>query len=144
MKKLIALLFAVLFIGTLSAQNIMNLSEANLYYKYTGVATDTASIGGTLNKVIVPNSTWGLYYDVKFKITEVSATTSTAVAFQGRKFNGDAWSTITTITYRGTGTDTTAYYTQVSTKQFYNEYRLLITPANGKVKLTTLEAYFRK
>jgi len=141
MKKYILLLIACLSFGVASAQ----LSDANLYYGYTGLPTDTVSWSRPWSKTIVPNATFTLYYDALVKITEVAASAQTAVLWQGRKFDTDTWSTITTVNYKGTGADTSIYFTQVTTKQFYNQYRLLVTPTTtGKVKITYLKAYFRK
>lgn len=141
MKKYILILIACLSFGVAQAQ----LSDGNLYYAYTGLSTDTVSWSRPWSKTIIPNATFPLYYDALVKITEVAASAQTAVLWQGRKFDTDAWSTITTVNYKGTGADTSIYFTQVSTRQFYYQYRLLVTPTTtGKVKITYLKAYFRK
>lgn len=140
MKKIVLLLIACISFAYANAQ----MSDASLYFKYTGLATDTVSQTRTWSYSVKPNSTYALYYDFVFKLTEVVATTQTAIALQARKFDTDSWSTITTINYKGTGSDTTFYYTQESTKQFYNEWRFLITPTSGKVKPSFIKGYFRK
>ena len=116
MKKILILLFLVALTASLQAQRTMEF--ATFYDSYVGVATDTASAAGTWSKYITINKGDAFYYDAQIKITEVSATTSTAVALQGRKFDTDAWSTITTVTYKGTGTDTTITYTANTNKVF--------------------------
>lgn len=143
MKKYILLLMACLSFAFAQAQNTLN--DSYLYYGYTGVSTDTVSWSRPWSKIITPNATFPLYYDALVKVTEVAASAQTAILWQGRKFDTDSWSTITTVNYKGTGSDTSVYFTQVSTRQFYNQYRLLVTPTTtGKVKITYLKAYFRK
>jgi len=127
-----------------NAQNVINLSDANLTYKYAGGLGDTASYATVYTRIMTPNSTYSLWYNMKIKITEVSATTSTTIILKARMFPTDAWSTVTTHTYKGTGADTTVVYQEITTKKSWNQYAIVITPTTGKVKLTTLDAAFRK
>lgn len=143
MKKLVLLLI-VAFAVSVSAQNILSLSDANLTYKYAGVVSDTATNAAPFTKIVTPNSTFSLWYNMKVKITEATASTATAIALKARMFPTDAWTTLTTIVYYGTGTDTTVAYQQIATKMAWNYYGLVLTPTTGRVKLTTFDAAFRK
>lgn len=140
MKKII--LFLLLAV---SLSSMAQLSDGNLYYKFNGTAADTSSVYTTWNKIISPNATFALFYNFAVKITEVTATTNVSVALQGAKFDNGSYATIgSAVRYYGGGSDTTILFSQESTKQFYNYYKVLITPANGKVKTTYIRAYFRK
>lgn len=147
MKKLMLILFALAITAGAFAQHVspaVELGADQWYYKFTGAVTDTASTGGAWSKIIMPNKPERLFYDFRVKITEVSATTSTAVAFKAKKMAGDAWTTVTTTTYKGTGTDTTITFAETSTASFYRFYQIVCTPANGKVKAETVEMALKK
>ena len=144
MKKIVLLLSMIVFGLSMQAQNVIALSDANLMFKYAGLATDTVSQTRTWNMTITPNSTYSLWYNMSVKITEVAATTQTAVALRAKMFDTDAWSTITTVNYKGTGSDTTIAFQEITTKKSWNYYNILITPTNGKIKATFIKAAFRK
>ena len=98
-------------------------------------AADTATNAAPWSFTIMPNKGNTVWYTFAVKITEVSATTSTVIQLQHKKFAYQAWANLgSAITYKGTGTDTTALFTEESTKTFARYIRVLVTPADGKVK----------
>lgn len=136
------LLCLTLFVVGANAQRTLNVDS---YYDiYTGLATDTVSQTRTWNMYFAPNKGERLFYDFRVKLTEVVATTQTAVALQGKKMDTDSWSTITTLNYKGTGTDTTLVFAETSTASFYRFFNILITPSSGKVKPTFIKVAFKK
>ena len=142
MKKVILLLVLAASFTFVKAQTAMG--DGNLYFNMSTTAADTASAAGTWSKSFYPNCTFGLFHSVALKITEVSATTSTVCVWRVRTFPTQSWTTLNTITYKGTGSDTTMFVTEVSNKKYGMEYGWLITPANGKVRVTTAQGKFWK
>lgn len=141
MKKFILFLMALIaVVASVSAQvtsPAVELDRDGWYYYFGGSATvDTASTGGAWSKIIMPNKPQILFYDMRVKITEVTATTSTAIALKAKKMDTDAWTTVTTITYKGTGSDTTVVFSEASTATHWRFYQWVVTPANGKVKVS--------
>jgi hypothetical protein len=143
MKKIVLFIMLAVSMAAISA-NELTLNDGKLYYKYDGTAADTSSVYTTWNKIVAPNATYALFYNFAVKITEVTATTATDVTLQGMKFDNGTYVPIDTVRYYGTGADTTILFTQESTKQFYNYYKIISKPANGKVKTTYIRAFFRK
>jgi hypothetical protein len=150
MKKLVLLLIAVCSFAFANAQTAtpIQFTPDQWFVSYTGSATlDTVSVNNTWYKEILPNKGQRLMYNIRVKITEVSAVsagTPVAVALQGKVFDTDTYTTITTLNYRGTGTDTTLTYSEASTAQVYRYFKVLITPASGKVKTTFVKASFKQ
>jgi hypothetical protein len=150
MKKFILLLVACVSFAIASAQTAVpvTLPADQWFVSYVGNATlDTVTVGNTWYKEILPNKGQRLMYNIRVKITEVSAVsagTPVAVALQGKVFDTDTYTTITTLNYRGTGSDTTLTYSEASTPQVYRYFKVLITPASGKVKTTFIKASFKQ
>lgn len=148
MKKLILLLVAVIAIAVnVNAQvtsAAVQLPADQWYHEFVGIATDTSSTGGAWSKIIMPNKPDRLFYDFRVKVTEVSATTSATIVLKGKKMDTDAWTTITTQGYKGTGADTTVTFAEVSTATFWRFYQVVVTPANGKLKTTFIKSAFKK
>jgi len=150
MKKLVLLLIAVIGFAFAQAQTAtpIQMTPDQWFVSYTGNATlDTVSVGNTWSKALLPNKGVRLMYNIRFKITEVSAVTNAtpvAIALQGKVFDTDTYSTITTHQYHGTGSDTTVTYSEASTASVYRYFNILVTPASGKVKTTFLKASFKQ
>jgi len=150
MKKLVLLLIAVIGFAVAQAQSgtTVTMPFDQWSYAYVGSSTlDTVSVGNTWSKALLVNKGSKVFYNIRFKLTEVSAVTAAtpvAVALQGKVFDTDTYTTITTLNYRGTGSDTTLTYSEASTGQIYRYFNILVTPASGKVKTTFLKASFKQ
>lgn len=149
MKKLILFLIAFVAIAlSVSAQVTSPASQLGMdtwYGEYTfSATTDTSSAGGAWSKIIMPNKPDRLFYDYRVKVTEVSATTSATITFKGKKIDTDNWTPIDTLTYHGTGTDTTVTFAEVATSTFWRFHQIVIAPANGKLKTTFIKASFKR
>lgn len=103
---------------------------------YTGLdAYDTIGAGDSVwvSRTIYPNKGERLYYDIYLSVDSTGGTGDVAnlcpFILQGRRLSVDSWTDIDTVNYAGTA-DTTFKYSQVSTAQFYTEYRISMTAAN--------------
>jgi hypothetical protein len=149
MKKFILFLFAALIVSvSLNAQSGRSYEFPVGLYATEALpftAADTATNAAPWSFTIIPNKGNTLWYTFAVKITEVSATTSTVIQLQHKKFAYQAWANLgSAITYHGTGSDTTALITEESTKTFARYLRILVTPANGKVKTTFILPSFKQ
>lgn len=151
MKKLIFLLSFIMvgFIATAQTtavtKSLFKIPTTAYIYQYVGTASD--SLGAVRDSILFPlyvesfNPTW---YDFKVRIHEVVSPCNVAVQLQGRKFSTDSWSTITTTTYKGVGTDTSILFNQTTTLQHYNYYQLVFKRASNKAKITDITAIFKR
>lgn len=150
MKKLVLLLIACVSFALASAQTAIpiQMNAEQWFVSYTGNATlDTVTVGNTWSKALLVNKGQRLMYNIRFKVTEVSAVTNAtpvAIALQGKVFDTDTYTTITTLQYHGTGSDTTVTFSEASTASVYRYFNILVTPASGKVKTTFLKASFKQ
>ena len=141
MKKLILFLSCLLIAVVANAQ----LKNGAFYYAYTGLASDTAGVGTTtFTKTISVNTDDATYYMAKVKVSDVTAGATGTVALKGRVFPDDAWTTITTTTWAGGGTDTTIVFTGQTNKNFYREFGITVTRTANKLKLTNFKISLKK
>lgn len=147
MIKIKAILsFILVAVCFLSVQNIdaQNLATDQFVYDYSGVASDTVGIGTTTwFKELNINKPQMLYYNNQLKVTKVSGSPRATIKLQGKIFSTDTYTDITTTAYYGTTADTTINYTQVTTKQSYRYYKLLITATAGRTKVTWYKASYK-
>jgi hypothetical protein len=92
---------------------------------------DSIAVQTFINK---PQAT---YYNWQTKVLDVSSGGKVSVSLQGKKFNAEAFTNITTVIYYGSGNDSTINFTQETTKQFYNTYRVLYKFVAGKTKISS-------
>jgi len=154
MKKVIILLLAFVAFANINAQDVKRggtkgteIAVSDFLLQYTGIAGDTISTNRDSLAVAwyVPKPQ-SQFYDFEVKLNEVTAGGRAGVLLQGKKFNNASWATITTVNYAGTlstGADTTIYYTQTSTKQFYNYYRILVIYTAAKTKITSISGVLK-
>jgi hypothetical protein len=73
-------------------------------------------------------------YDIKVKLHKVSGTTRvTPVILQAKKFDSDAWTTLSSVKW-STGVDTTKRFTEITTYQQYRFFRITMTaPLKGTI-----------
>lgn len=149
MKKFILFLFAVFaVVVALNAQSGRSYELPVGLYATEGLSfssVDTATSAAPWNFSIKPNKGSTLWYTFAVKISEVDSTTSTVVQLQHRKFAYQSWANLgSAITYKGTGSDTTILITEETTKTFARDMRILVTPANGKVKTDFIHVTFKQ
>jgi hypothetical protein len=153
MKKIILFLTAIFTICVASAQIARVDPQWDLNNKwvteYTGVAADTlGTVTATTWSYAVPvNKSDGLYYVAKLKVSDktTGAAGVCAIKLQGKYFNADAYTDITTISWTGVGsTDTTAVFTSVSSKVYYRYLRVLVTNSSGKSKIDYYKILIKK
>jgi hypothetical protein len=143
MKKLI--LSLVLMVGfTLNAQVAKVATPLNFetgwFKNYIGLATDTlGTVTATTWSYEIPvNKFDGLFYVSKIKLSDktTGANGVCTVKFQGKYFDSDSYTDITTVKWTGVNsTDTTITFSNVSTKIYYPYIRQLVTNTSGKSKV---------
>ena len=138
MKKL--LLFVALF-ATLCvfAANEKILAPDGFLWSVTGTAADTSISGKILNKAVIVNKATPLYYNLGVTVDEQTAG-SCLIILQGKIFDEEAYTPIDTLTATS---DTTLYFTQNSTTQFYRYYNIQVKAGSGKFKLTSIIGYLK-
>lgn len=87
----------------------------------------------TYSIVITLNQDYPVFYDIRHKLDSTSGTPNTTVYLESRKFDSDAWSAVSDLTWAGTSTDTTLKWTENSTAKFIRQLRLR---HNGKNSVT--------
>jgi hypothetical protein len=143
MKKLILLL--ILLVGAVSIQAQTVLPSTKYIYTYTGVATDTVgAVGTTWNKAVQLNKLDGLFYNASVKVSDVTAGAKCSVALQGKVFAEDAYTTITTVTWYGGGTDTTILFTQNTNKVYWRYLNVHVTRLAMKAKVNKINLSLKK
>ena len=126
-----------------SAQTV--LPKNTYIWSYTGLSTDTATTSvGTVSKYVLLNKPDGFFYTVKVKVSDSSAGATGTIKLQGKQFSNDSFTDITTITWKGGGTDTTVIFQNISTKLYWRYLKVLVTPTANRIKLTKIDASLRK
>lgn len=144
MKKFILLLMALVTLSV-SAQTTTKLTAPQYFYKYTGLATDTVgAVGTTWSKAILLNKSTALYYTVSVKVADQTAGAKCSVKLQGKIFDADNYSDITTITWYGGGTDSTLVFQNISTRVYYRYFRVYVTQIANKAKVSAINVSLRK
>lgn len=138
MKKLI-LLVALFATVCVFAANETKLAFDSYLWSVTGVAADTSISGKVLNKAVIVNKATPVYYNIGVTVDEVTAG-SCPIIIQGKIFNEEAYTPIDTLTATS---DTTVYYTQNTTAQFYRYFNIQVKAGSGKFKLTNITGYFK-
>ena len=143
MRKLILML--TLFVGAVAIQAQTVLPVEKYVYSYAGLSTDTVgAVGTTWTKAIQLNKLDGLFYNASVKVADVTAGAKCSVALQGKFFSGDAYTTITTVTWYAGGTDTTILFTQNSSKIYYRYLNFRVTRVAAKAKVDLINLSLKK
>ena len=144
MKKFILLIVAMFTLVVAQAQIAKVDAPWDLNAKwvteYTGTAVDTlGTVTATTWSYAVPvNKAEGLMYVAKLKVADktTGAAGVCTIKLQGKYFDADTYTDITTVSWTGVGsTDTTAVFTSVSNKVYYRYLRVLVTNTSGKSKI---------
>lgn len=143
MKKVILIATVLLAVLGLRAQTGQTVQTDKYYISTVGNSADTVGATSTTwykaYEVQVPQQ---LFYNFKVKVLETT-TFACTIKLQGKIFDTDTYADITTITYAGAGTDTTVAFTQVSTKQNYRFYKVLVTRTAGKGSVSSIKGSFK-
>jgi len=151
MKKLIFLLafFALGFVAmaqtTAVTKTLFKITPTSYVYQYTGQTADT--LGAVRDSILIPlyvETSAPTFYDFKVRLHENVSACNIAVQLQGKKYGTDSYSTITSATYKGVGTDTTILFTQTTTAQHNNYYQLVFIRAANKAKITDIVGVFKR
>lgn len=143
MKKFILML--ILSVGAVAIQAQTVLPTTKYIYSYTGVASDTVgAVETTWNKAIQLNKLDGLFYNASVKVSDSTVGAKCSVALQGKIFAEDAYTTITTVTWYGGGTDTTILFTQNTNKIYYRYLNVLVTRVAAKAKVSKINISLKK
>jgi hypothetical protein len=141
MKKFVVLLLLMIACFTIQAQYSKTLGVGEYGIGYTGLAKDTVSATDTaFTYEYTVNKATPLFYNIACKVLKVSAG-SCSISIQGRIFNTDAYTNITTYTFAGSQADTTVVFTQNTTAQFYRTYRIKVLYVSGKTKVSYFTTY---
>lgn len=145
MKKLIAFLILAIGFACLPSKAQTILPVGKFIYSYTGVATDTVGATSTTwSKEIQLNKLDGLFYNSSVKVSDAVAGAKCSVALQGKYFSTDEYTTITTVTWYGGGTDTTILFTQNSSKIYYRYLKYLVTNVTPRAKVSLINLSLKK
>lgn len=140
MKKFIVLFALLIGFVSVNAQTATLISRVNNYFEWTGSAAHD-TVGGTVttwSKPILLGGDQVVYYYSKVKVTETAGFACT-IKLQGKYFDSDTYTDITTITYGGAGADTTAIFAEASTPIKYRYLNVLVTRTAGTGKVTSVK-----
>jgi len=145
MKKII--LFLIIAIGflasTVKAQTILPVEK--YVFSYVGVATDTVGVGTTVwNKAIQLNKLDGLFYNANIKVSDVTAGATATIKLKGKVFGSDTYTDITTVLWKGGGTDTTIVFTSNTNKVYWRYLQFEVTRTNAKLKVDYINLSLKK
>ena len=128
MKKVILFFGLILFALTVSAQDVTKTVGRNASnFDYTGTAADTITNTDTWSMVIntkAKDARQG--YKIMVVLDSVSGTPADACILAGSMDNS-TFANIDTVSWTGTSSDTTFYYTDVATGVLWNYLRIAIT-----------------
>lgn len=145
MKKFIALLIIALGFGCMPVKAQIVLPVQKFIYQFTGAASDTVgAVSTTWSKELQLNKLDGLFYNASVKVSDSTVGAKCSVALQGKYFADDAYTTITTVTWYGGGTDSTILFTQNSNKIYYRYLKVLVTRVAAKAKVSQINISLKK
>jgi len=148
MKKIILFLL-VMIAFTANAQKAYTLNLGGVWIsEYTGIATDTLGTvtATTFSYVYELNKPEGVFYNARVKVSDktTGANGVCTIVIQGKHFGTDTYSTLKTVTWTGVGsTDTIAPFSEITTKQYYRYYKVLVTNTSGKSKVEYVKISFK-
>jgi len=137
--KILFVFASLVFAGQLMAQDA-NVSRNGTHFNVVLDAGDTLSNNSTtLSKVIgIGNKQAVQLYSIMVTLDSISGTPTESIVLAGSMDN-ETYVTITTVTWAGTSSDTTFYYTDISTGVAWNYLRVKSTESGtAKAQLTNL------
>jgi len=142
MKRIIGLLVifaALLFTTEVMAQSKKTLARDGVNANFTLNASDTILNTNTLRKTIVLGAKKSVQlYSVHVTLDSISGTPAHTVTLNGSMDNSN-WTTISTVSWKGTTADTSFVITDISTGIAWPYVSLLVTgSSSSKSQLTGL------
>jgi hypothetical protein len=150
MKKFLLIIAFIVGVFAMQAQTVKSyMYPAGTYTKtYTGMAADTLGVGQTTwGYEMEVNKPDGLFYNTRVKVSDktTGANGVATVKLQGKYFDTDSYSDITTVTWTGVGsTDSIIPFQNVSTKNYYRYIKVLVTRTGGMLKVDYIKNSFKK
>jgi len=150
MKKFLLIIAFVVGMFAMQAQTVKSyMYPAGTYTKtYTGMAADTLGVGQTTwGYEMEVNKPDGLFYNTRVKVSDktTGANGVATVKLQGKYFDTDTYSDITTVTWTGVGsTDSIIPFQNISTKNYYRYIKVLVTRTGGMLKVDYIKNSFKK
>ena len=150
MKKILLAISFLIGIVSVNAQTVKTFMYPSATYTktYIGTAADTLGVGQTTwGYEMEVNKADGLFYNTRVKVSD--KTTGAAgvgtVKLQGKYFDTDSYSDITTVTWTGVGsTDSIISFQNVSTKNYYRYLKILVTRTGGLIKVDYIKNSLKK
>ena len=143
MKKVILLLIICLGFVSLQAQTI--LPAQKYVYSYVGVAADTVGVSDTIwRKSIQLNKLNGLYYNANLKVSDVAAGATATIKLKGKVFGTDEYTDISTVLWKGGGTDTIVTFTSNANKIYYRYLQFEVKRTASKAKISFINLSLKK
>lgn len=152
MKKII--LFSLLAIGIVAsaqvAKKVLPLDFAKGWFdSYTGLASDTlnTATSTTWSYEIPVNKFDAIYYVGKIKVSDktTGANGVCTVKLQGKYFDADAYTDITTVQWTGiNSSDSTIQFVSTTNKSHYSFLRYLVTNTAGKSKVDYVKTIIKR
>lgn len=143
MKKILFVFVALLFAVTVAAQD-ETVPRGGTNFNVTLTAADTISDNSTtLSKTIGVGGKLAVQlYSIQVSLDSISGTPTEAWVLAGSMDNVN-WTTITTVNWTGTSSDTTFLYTDISTGVAWPYMRVMGTESGtAKAQLTKLIGRF--
>ena len=140
MKKIIAFIgiIALFLVGTY-AQDVVSLSRNAVNVDFALDAGDTILNTNSLNKVINLNGKQAVQlYSLQVKLDSISGTPAHTTYLEG-SHDGTTYAAISNVAWTGGTTDTTFYFTDISTGVAWQHLRIRVAGASSsKSQLTVL------
>ena len=146
MKKFLILLLIVIGAAFAQVKAQTVLPSGKYAVEYTGVSSDTvgAATVTTWNKGWVMTDGDAVFYNAKVKVADKAANGACTIALQGKYFTDDTYTTITTLTWHATGTDTTVLFTGNTNKVYYRYFNFLVTRTASSAKVIYTKLSLKK
>ena len=147
MKKFIAMVVLILVASvSMTAQDrSYTLLYPKSYYSLPYRAADSVSSNSSDStwyfQVLLSQYDYPAKMNMKVTLDEISGTGNCTFSLQGKQFAGDSWTNIATVTYTGSGSDTTFTITDGTARQFryYRGFLDKIYGTAGRVEVDLLE-----
>jgi len=147
MKKFFILLVAfIVSVVTVSAQSSVLLKSTKYIYGYVGTDADSinASTDSVWTQTIQLNKLDGIFYNASVKVKDFTAGATCKIILRGKIFDSDEFTTISTVLWKGGGTDTTVIFTANTNKVYYRYLDFKLSGTANKAKLEFIKLSLKK
>lgn len=153
MKKLILsmiAIFAMSMMMSAQTQDPTSLSFSTTEYSKFIKFVSRDTIYGKLttasdsiwNVYVTKENKAGLKYSIRLDIDKVTGTPKAKYRLFARRHTSDEWTRLDSVSY-GASADTTIYFTQVTTSQYYNYFRIQADLICTSTKMASRYLYIR-